>query len=135
MQEGRQVILFQEQFFDLQDHGSDNVVDPCYFARISRPSGNGGSSSDSGGASSAEVQALRQEINNLKNTINVQNTTINNLQQIINSQDITINNLSERVDNVEEAPSGGQHRELTQEEYNALSAEDKAADIEYFIYG
>lgn len=137
------MILFQEQFFDTREVGTDYSIDPFYFARIGRPTGNsGGSGSSGGGASSAEVEALKQEINRLKNTINTQNTTITNLQTIVNNQgdnitNITtnINEITDRVETIEETPATGMHVELTQAEYDALSDEDKMKDIEYFVSG
>lgn len=138
------MILFQEQFFDTREVGTDYSIDPFYFARIGRPTGSSssGSGSSGGGASSAEVEALKQEINRLKNTINTQNITITNLQTTVNSQgdnitNITtnINEIADRVETIEESPVGGVHMQLTQAEYDALSDEEKMKDIEYFVSG
>ena len=86
---------------------------------------------DEGGAATVEeVEQLNEKVETITNIIvNLQTynenntTTINALQQTINLQAEKITALENKV----------VHKELTRAQYEALSNEEKMADIEYFV--
>ncbi len=73
------MILFQEQFFDLEDHGYDNLPDSAYFAHLSRPSSGGGAG---GSIDSATIDQITQTVINEAGD-QITNNVINQVENTI----------------------------------------------------
>lgn len=100
------MILFQEQFFDLENSGTDNLPDSAYFAHLSRPS-MGGREIDP-----AIINRITQ------------------LEAALSMAQESITALTERIEVLETKTN---HREITEKEYANLSNTEKMKDITYFV--
>lgn len=145
------MILFQEQFYDLENSGMDNLPDSAYFAHLSRPS------MGSGTIDQTIIDQITQKVieeAGTRITDNVLsqigdlidekvddavsgssafaelNTKIETLQTELTTMQELIAALTERIETLETTSN---HKEMTQVEYDALNPTEKMKDITYFI--